>query len=89
MAQWLTNPTRNHEVAGSIPGLAQWCGPKNQKKKKKKKRKEIYVLVIHQAISSSRNERKFSVSEEVLNMREVFQAVFILLYQIPKLTFML
>ena len=22
--QWLTNPTRNHEVAGSIPGLAQW-----------------------------------------------------------------
>ena len=20
MAQWLTNPTRNHEVAGSIPG---------------------------------------------------------------------
>ena len=24
MSQWLTNPTRNHEVAGSIPGLAQW-----------------------------------------------------------------
>ena len=24
MARWLTNPTRNHEVAGSIPGLAQW-----------------------------------------------------------------
>ena len=24
MAQWLTNPTRNHEVAGLIPGLAQW-----------------------------------------------------------------
>ena len=23
-AQWLTNPTRNREVAGSIPGLAQW-----------------------------------------------------------------
>ena len=24
MAQWLTNPTRNHEVSGSILGLAQW-----------------------------------------------------------------
>ena len=24
VAQWLTNPTRSHEVAGSIPGLAQW-----------------------------------------------------------------
>ena len=24
MAQWLTNPTRNDEVAGSIPGLTQW-----------------------------------------------------------------
>ena len=24
VAQWLTNPTRNHEVAGLIPALAQW-----------------------------------------------------------------
>ena len=24
VAQWLTNPTRNHEVEGLIPGLAQW-----------------------------------------------------------------
>ena len=24
MAQWLTNPTRNHGVEGSILGLAQW-----------------------------------------------------------------
>ena len=24
MAQWLTNPTGNHEGAGSIPGLDQW-----------------------------------------------------------------
>jgi len=23
VVQWLTNPTRNHEVAGSVPGLAQ------------------------------------------------------------------
>ena len=23
VAQWLTNPTRNHEVAGLVPGLAQ------------------------------------------------------------------
>ena len=23
MAQWLTNPARNHEFVGSIPGLAQ------------------------------------------------------------------
>ena len=24
VAQWLTNLARNHEVGGSIPGLAQW-----------------------------------------------------------------
>ena len=24
MAQWLNNPTRNHEVVGSIPVLVQW-----------------------------------------------------------------
>ena len=24
VAQWLMNPTRNHEVEGSIPALAQW-----------------------------------------------------------------
>ena len=24
VAQWLTNPTKNHEIAGSIPALAQW-----------------------------------------------------------------
>ena len=24
VVQWLTNPTRNHEVAGSISGLAPW-----------------------------------------------------------------
>ena len=24
MVQWLTNPTRNHEVAGSVPGPAHW-----------------------------------------------------------------
>ena len=24
MAQWLTNLTRNPEVVGSVPGLAQW-----------------------------------------------------------------
>ena len=26
MAQWLTNPTRNHEVAGLVPALAVSCG---------------------------------------------------------------
>ena len=24
VVQWLTNPTRSHEVAGSVPALAQW-----------------------------------------------------------------
>ena len=24
VAQWLTNPTRNHEGMGVIPGLSQW-----------------------------------------------------------------
>ena len=24
VAQWIVIPTRNHEVAGSIPGVAQW-----------------------------------------------------------------
>ena len=24
VAQWLTNPSRIHEVAGSVPALAQW-----------------------------------------------------------------
>ena len=24
VVRWLTNLTRNHEAAGSIPGLAQW-----------------------------------------------------------------
>ena len=23
VAQWLTNPTKNHDVAGSVPSLAQ------------------------------------------------------------------
>ena len=26
VAQWLTNPTRNHEVARSVHALAQWVG---------------------------------------------------------------
>ena len=24
MVEWLTNPIKNHEVAGSVPALAQW-----------------------------------------------------------------
>ena len=24
VAQWLTNPAKNHEVAGSVPAFAQW-----------------------------------------------------------------
>ena len=27
VAQWLMNPTKNHEVVGSIPGLVQWVEP--------------------------------------------------------------
>ena len=41
MAQWLMNPTRNHEVVSSVPALAQrsgvavscgvvWCGSQTQ-----------------------------------------------------------
>ena len=26
VAQWFVNLTRNHEVEGLIPGLAQWVG---------------------------------------------------------------
>ena len=29
VAQWLTNPTRNHEVAGSVPALAQWVNERS------------------------------------------------------------
>ena len=24
VVQWLTNPTRNHEIVGSTPALTQW-----------------------------------------------------------------
>ena len=30
VAQWLMNPTRNHEVVGLIPGHAQWCRSKTR-----------------------------------------------------------
>ena len=55
VAQWLMNPTRNHEIAGSIalargyssdstPGLGtsmcRGSGPRNGKKTKKKKEKK-------------------------------------------------
>ena len=56
MAHWLMNPTRNHEVAGLIPGLGgrpgatapnkpqagepPKCGGRGPKKRKKKKKKK-------------------------------------------------
>ena len=29
VAQWLTNLTRNHEVVGSVPALAQWVNDRH------------------------------------------------------------
>ena len=41
MAQWLTNLTRNHEVAGLIPALAQ-----KKEKQTKRTNKGININII-------------------------------------------
>ena len=53
MAQWLTNPTRNHEFAGSIPGLGT-CMQQVQPRKRRKEGSyftmelEFYSAVMEQ-----------------------------------------
>ena len=50
MAQWLTNPSRNHEVVGLIPGLAQWV------KERPLARESAYV--VGAALEKARRQKK-------------------------------
>ena len=51
MAQWLTNPSRNHEVAGSIPGLTHELWYRSQARLRSR-----IAVALAQACGYSSNE---------------------------------
>ena len=51
VAQWLTNPTRNHEVAGSIPGPAQCVEKAQSRAWPQKLRPRIFLCEFMKEVS--------------------------------------